>query len=282
MNSLVKSLNVTLALAVVAIYLFVTAPPPLEAGHGQGGRLPIDSVLAIAEQENDRVRALYAREIVGAGKKAGLGFDEHWRDQEVEAGPLPAQFLRQTATSLERSRVRLGLYLGSDYPINQSNLFSGQQAELFQQLKATRQPQYTYVEDAGLYAYMFPDVAIAESCVQCHNEHEQSPWTEWKADDIMGATTWTYPSDSVSVEEALMLLEALRAGFRDAYAVVLEKMQSISRPPEIGERWPADGYYLPSVETFMAVVDQRASAATLAALRELVNTGQTRVAVGGQ
>ena len=83
------------------------------------------------------MRRLYTKDIVGAGEKNGLRFDEDWRDAAVEAGPLPAQFLRATAMSLERSKVRLGLYLGSDYPINSANKFSGEQLLKFHELRKT-------------------------------------------------------------------------------------------------------------------------------------------------
>jgi len=55
-------------------------------------------------------RAIWTKEIVGEGKKAGLKFDEHWRDADLEAGPLPALFLRETAKSMERSPLRLSLF----------------------------------------------------------------------------------------------------------------------------------------------------------------------------
>ena len=55
----------------------------------------------------------------------------HWKDEDVQAGPLPALFLRETAARLEASPVPLGLFLGSDYPISPSNRFQGAQAEAF-------------------------------------------------------------------------------------------------------------------------------------------------------
>ena len=208
-------------------------------------------MLGIVESENDVVRALWTEEIVEAGKKVGLEFDEDWRERGVEAGPLPALFLRETAKSLEKNRIRLSLYLGSDFPINTANRFDGIQKENMAIMKNTREPQFFYTEDTGLYSVSFPDIAVAHSCVQCHNEHEQSPKSDWKIHDVMGATTWSYPSETVAFEEAIEILAVLRKGFMDAYSGYLQKTSSFSHRPQIGEKWPRDGYYLPSLDVFM-------------------------------
>ncbi|HED15393.1 MAG TPA: DUF3365 domain-containing protein, partial [Gammaproteobacteria bacterium] len=167
-------------LSVVLVYLFYSAPPPLDENRNSGVRIPVKQVLEILNEENRLTRELYTKEIVGLGKKAGLDFDENWRDDDIHAGPLPAQFLREVANTLEKSPVTIGLYLGSDYPINQANLFEGKQMGIYRKLKQDRQAQFFYVEDIQRYAYMFEDVAISSVCVDCHNNHDESPKEDWK------------------------------------------------------------------------------------------------------
>jgi hypothetical protein len=254
---------VLLSLAALCVYLFVSAPPPLADGATTGAKIPTRTLLEIANYENNVVRALYTKEIVGAGKKAGLKFDEHWMDSDMQAGPLPAQFLRETARSLEKSPVRLNLYLGSNLPINPANHFEGESLRRFLELRADRQPRYFRVADSGTYAYMAADVAISQPCVDCHNAHVDSPKQDWRLNDVMGATTWTYPEDTLGLDEAVQSLAALRLGFRDAYTKVLKKMASLKNPPHIGQRWPSEGYYLPSEQVFIAEIDKRISAHTL-------------------
>ena len=123
------------ALAVAAIYLFATRPAPLADGQAAGRTVPIEQVFRILAAENDAARALWTAEIVGPGPKAGLKFHEKWRDADVAAGPLPALFLRESATAVQKSKVPLGLFLGSDFPISQSNRFTGAQAEHFQRVR---------------------------------------------------------------------------------------------------------------------------------------------------
>ena len=67
----------------------------------------VSEVLEMVAYENDVTRTLYTKAIVGAGKKQGLKFDENWQDDEVEAGPLPALFLRGISADIRKSPVCL-------------------------------------------------------------------------------------------------------------------------------------------------------------------------------
>ena len=253
-------------LALLLVYLFVTAPVPLDSQASTQRNISISKVLEIANAMNSEARSLYAGKIVGPGKKQSIKFDENWDKDDVEAGPLPAQFLRLVARELQRSPVRLGLYLGSDYPINSANRFSGEQAGFFDQLKASGKPRFFYIEDTRQYGYMFADVAVVKACVSCHNEHDDSPKQDWRLDDVMGATTWTYPHETISLEQALELIKVLRNSFRQSYSRYLDKVSRFRVKPVIGERWPGQGFYLPSVEQFMQVLDKRMATETLTSL----------------
>jgi adenylate cyclase len=264
-----------LALGVLSIYLFVSAPPPLAEKTAVDAAIPAERMFEILKAENDVVRAMWTKEVVGAGKQIGLKFDERWREADVEAGPLPALFLRETAKSLEKNPSSLSLFLGSDYPINSANRFEGLQLEKFQAVKQTLKPQFFFMPDIQMWVAMFSDVAVVEGCIQCHNKHEQSPKHDWKLHDVMGATTWMYPSGSVSMDELLRTLTALRQGFKDAYEAYLEKVRKFANPPAIGEHWPTEGYFLPASEVFMGEIAKRTAPQTLAALSVLADKSQS-------
>ncbi len=213
----------------------------------------VDEVLEMVAKENDITRTLYTSAIVGQGKLQGMKFDEDWRKDDVEAGPLPALFLRGIATSIQKSPVPLGLYLGSDFPVNAANKFVGKQAELFEKIKADQKPQFFYEEDTKLHTAMFVDLASAAACVTCHNDHKQSPKKDWKLGDVMGATTWQYPKDSLSYKETVAILDSYAKGTLDTYKEYLSEIEAFvnSEKPEIGNKWPKDGKYLPTAEVFL-------------------------------
>lgn len=270
-----KTFGLTLAaLTCLGIYLFVSAPPPIDDTKMKQ-TIPVEQLFILVQAENSKVRELWTKEIVGEGVKAGLKFDERWRDDDLDAGPLPALFLRETAKSLEKSPLRLSLFLGSDYPISPDNRFEGLQLEKFQLIRQSNQPQFFFMADTGLYTGMFADIAVAKPCVDCHNDHEKSPKNDWRLNDVMGGTTWMFPGRVVSLEEAVNAVTVLHQAFRDAYGAYLEKVKTFAQPPVIGERWPSEGYFLPSSDIFMQEVLKRTSPNTLSSLGSWVDSGNS-------
>lgn len=263
---------ISLLLLSLIVFLFVTAPPPLPlATENQGKTIPIEQVFTMLEAENGVTREIWTKYIVKAGKEVGLEFGEDWKQADVEAGPLPALFLRETARNMEKDRLRLSLFLGSDFPISSSNQFEGIQKTKFELLKTTAHPQFFLQRDTDLYTGMFPDYAISEACIKCHNDHKDTPKSDWRLNDMMGATTWMYPKQKITIEECLALLELLRNSIKVAYTRYLEKVKTFQNPPVIGDKWPEQGYFLPEVNSFMARVNASASVLTLNELFHHIN-----------
>ena len=252
----------------LGVYLFATAPEPLPDGDVEmaGCRHPVNAVFDGVNVINEVARTVYTKRIVGGGKAAGLKFGEEWQEPGVEQGPLPALFLRATAAHLETLPPRLGLYLGSDAPINKSNLFGAAQLSVFDQIKTTREAVYSEDPQSGFVA-MYPDVAGVAPCVSCHNAHPDSPKKDWKLNDVMGATTWTYPAAEVTADEFLDVLDALYASVAHTYDSYLTKAAGFEVPVQIGAEWPRECVrVLPEVGVFLNEVKTQASPAVLEAL----------------
>jgi hypothetical protein len=81
----------------------------------------------------------------------------------------------------------------------------------------------------------------------------------------MGATTWTYPKDSLTFEELQAVVLAYRKGMATSYELFLEEVKSFKGQPvpEIGSKWPRSGYFLPTTKAFADSVTLIASTATL-------------------
>jgi adenylate cyclase len=262
-----------LLLFIILAYVFVSAPPPLTVSQAEENStlLPVSELFRILQAENATARGLYTREIVGSGQIAGLSFSESWRLEEVQAGPLPALFLRETAAHLNDFLPNLTLFLGSDLPLEDSNRFEGTQVDYFLNIRQTSESQFFYMSDVERYVGMFPDIAQAQPCVTCHNEHPNAPKTDWALGDIMGATTWMYPEEQVSLEEALTIVDALHQSIALTYDDFLLEVEGFENVPTIGDQWPRDGYYLPSRDIFMAEFRRLSSVNTLNSLIHAAN-----------
>ncbi len=244
-------------LLVLAVYLFVTAPPPLGTAGADAGE-PTVAVSALFEAVNGinaRTRQIWTARIVSPGQEAGLKFAENWQDDGVVAGPLPALFLRLTASRLEAARSPLALFLGSDEPINQANGFRGEQVTEFARLRLDRKPRFFAMPRMQIEVAMFADVASTHGCVSCHNDHPSSPKHDWRLDDVMGAVTWTYPRAGVSEAELRDRIAELYRAVREAYEIYLDRVRATAPDVQIGERWPEKGRrQLPDSAAFMGAV----------------------------
>lgn len=249
---------------LTAIYLFAKSPMPLDDDKAKGELIHVNTLFELVAEENNKARKQWTKHIVVAGQKNGLKFGEEWKKLGVDEGPLPALFLREVAMHLEKSPVPLGLFLGSDFPISSANKFVGKQTEAFQKMRDTKgEAQFFYSEDVERYTAMFADNVVVLGCATCHNEHPDSPKTDWKLHDLMGATTWAYPNEYVTRDELVTVLAELRGAIQKTYHSFIEKTATFKTKPEIGEKWPVDGYFVPSEALFLSRFEKEASADSL-------------------
>jgi len=245
--------------AVACVYLFATAPAPLpEAAERSGSRnavIPVSKLFDTVNLVNAKTRQIWTSRIVGKGIEAGLKFEEHWLDDGEEAGPLPALFVRLTAENLEKQKSSLALFLGSDKPINKANLFQGEQVAQFAAINEDNKPRYFSMERMGIEVGMYPDFASAPACVSCHNQHEKSVKQDWKLNDVMGATTWTFPSKKVSDSEIHENIGQVYTAIQKSYQTYLDRVRKFSVNVKIGKEWPEKANLaLPDVDTFMDAI----------------------------
>lgn len=252
------------ALAVAGIYFFATAPADLDDATAARD-VPVETLFRLLDAENASIRAIYTGEIVTPGLKIGLKYREDWKTKDVHAGPLPALLLRETANRLQQRVPEVNLFLGSTYPIEASNMFKGAQSDYFAEIERDRKPRFFLDDSTGRYTAMFPDIASAPACVSCHNDHAKSPRKDWKQDDVMGATTWSFARKTLSTDEVIEILAAYRASAMDAYGAYLKKSASFdpATRPQLGARWPKEGLYLPDADAFRRRVEEKNSIASL-------------------
>ena len=263
---------VVLGGAAILVYLFASAPPPLETQRTERPSLSTAEALTLLAYENDVTRTLFTKEIVGNGKPQGLNFRENWMDDDVVAGPLPALFLRGVEAELSKSDVPMHLFLGSDYPIESSNRFSDRQQLEFDAMKTDLAPKHFVDSISGEHISMFPDFASAAPCVSCHNDHERSAKSDWKLGDLMGATTWSYPSDSVTTDEFMAMVSAYREGVKVVWSQYLSELEQLApeQQPEVGEHWPSAGFFIPNHTTLRDSINALSSGALLEGLMDKV------------
>ncbi len=126
-----------------------------------------------------------------------LTASEHFEDEA--ALPLPAQMFRFGAETVMDNSEDFSYALLSLDPINRNN---GPATELEQaglEFVADNPDENFYGEEElggeRYFAAVYPDRAIVEACVNCHNNHRDSPRTDLAVGDVMGGVVIRIPID---------------------------------------------------------------------------------------
>jgi len=153
----------------------------------------------------DSDRAVYTRRIVNrlAAKEKVITASEHFEDEKALV--LPAQMFRFGAEMVaERAEanpdVNFSYSLQSLWPINKQNSpkTDAEKAGL-QFVVDNKGENYYTVEDLGGQSYftaVYADTAVAPVCASCHNDHVDTPRSDFKIGDVMGGVVIRIPIGS--------------------------------------------------------------------------------------
>ncbi len=163
-------------------------------------RVVADYIHAIIEAD----RTLFATHVVQRMHETGTVLaSEKWKERN--ALPLPAQMLQLSGERVKTKELGLEFRLASLWPIYRKN---GPHNELEALgLKAVRQDPnvpftgYTIKNDQPYYVAIYPDIAVASACVNCHNRHILSPKRDQQLGDVMGGIIISFPADYSKVYE---------------------------------------------------------------------------------
>ncbi len=166
------------------------------SGEGEVFMVPPQIVSDYVHATLDSDRHVYTEYIVKRMKAAGIvEAKESWLDEN--ALPLPAQFLLNTGLAARRNKLGLNFRLISLWPISFNNsaanefernaLVSVAVNPLRPYLGKTKRGRNTY------FQAIYPDFAVSQACVDCHNSHPKSPKKDFQLDDLMGGMVISFP-----------------------------------------------------------------------------------------
>lgn len=150
----------------------------------------------------DSDRAVYTRRIVNrlAAKEKVITASEHFEDEKALV--LPAQMFRFGAEMVserasENPDVNFSYSLQSLWPINSQNAPKTEAEKVGLQYVADNKGENYYAtEELGGVNYftaVYADTAVAPVCASCHNEHLDSPRSDFKIGDVMGGVVIRIP-----------------------------------------------------------------------------------------
>ena len=153
----------------------------------------------------DSDRAVYTRRIVNrlAAKDKVITASEHFEDEKALV--LPAQMFRFGAEMVaeraaENPDVNFSYSLQSLWPINKQNAPKTDAEKDGLQFVADNKGQNYYTTeklgDQDYFTAVYADTAVAPVCASCHNDHIDTPRSDFKIGDVMGGVVIRIPVDS--------------------------------------------------------------------------------------
>jgi hypothetical protein len=142
-------------------------------------------------------RTVYTQRVVNRlqNEEQVIKASEHFEDDK--ALPLPAQMFRFGAEKVAEKTKTFSYSLLSLWPVNKQN---GPRTDIEKDglkfVAENKGKNYYGEETLGGQKYftaVYADTAVAKACVSCHNEHLDSPRSDFKLGDVMGGVVIRLP-----------------------------------------------------------------------------------------
>lgn len=163
------------------------------AAEGVSYKEMADALHAVMESD----RTVYTRVVVNRlqNEEKIIKASEHWKDDK--ALPLPAQMFRFGAEMVAEKKTNFSYSLLSMWPVNKQNAPKTPVEKEGLAAVAAKPDQPFYKEESlggkKYFTAVYPDKAIAKACIACHNDHKDSPRSDFKMGDVMGGVVIRIP-----------------------------------------------------------------------------------------
>ncbi|HVG02386.1 MAG TPA: DUF3365 domain-containing protein [Nitrospira sp.] len=170
--------------------------PTSATTEGTSVSLPIEIVADYVHAVIEADRDVYTRHVVERMQAKGVVVaSENWEQKNTL--PLPAQFLMESGRAMAKKGIGMQYRLISLWPINKRNVAVSEfeKTGLGTVLTHPTKPYTGYVKEGGAtyFQAVYPDLAITQACIGCHNAHQDSPKRDFKINDVMGAIVISIP-----------------------------------------------------------------------------------------
>ena len=180
---------------ILAATLAGMAAAPVAAEEGMDYQTVSDLLHLVMSSD----RTVYTRLIVNRlqNEEGVIKASEHFMDDKALV--LPAQMFRFGSEMVAEETDAFSYSLLSLWPINKQNApVTDMEKEGLQYIVDNPGENFYGEEELGgvtYYTAVYPDVAVAEACWSCHNNHKDTPKADFEAGDVMGGVVIRIPMD---------------------------------------------------------------------------------------
>lgn len=171
-------------LSIAACVLTVISLTP---GSGPAADTPEEAAVKYILATVRAFRTVYVEQVLEHVQKAGVQPREDW-SKDSHASMLPFQFVKMAGLQMNRENKDVEVGIISLTPIYTANFPKTQaEVEALKKLMADPKQKVVTFSEGKEFKGLAPDIAIEQSCADCHNHHPNSHKRDFKKGDLMGA-----------------------------------------------------------------------------------------------
>jgi hypothetical protein len=183
-------------LALLIGWLWGSTSLPFAKDSPRTSGIPPEKVADYVHAVLEADRTIYTTQIVNRMQEKGIvAAVEHW--EQDNALPLPAQFLQHSGRLVAESGSGIRYRLIGLSPIYRRNAPATDfERKALETLRRQSEQPVTGIVASGKKQYfqaIYPDRAVSNACVTCHNSHPLSPKQDFKLNEVMGGIAITIP-----------------------------------------------------------------------------------------
>ena len=188
-----KSTAIAVKTTLLATLVVAGAPLANSADRNVSVQKMADALYAVLDAD----RSVYTKNVVNRlqNEDKVIEASESWKDDK--ALPLPAQMFRMGSEAVTKKNLGFSYSLLSLSPINKQNSAKTPvETEGLKAVAAAPDKPFYKEEKLGAKSFftaVYADRAISRACTTCHNEHQDSPRTDFKLGDVMGGVVVRIP-----------------------------------------------------------------------------------------
>jgi diguanylate cyclase (GGDEF)-like protein len=152
------------------------------------------------------IRNFYQEIVVNRVRGTEVYVTHDFRDH-AHSVPIPATMIIELAEYLNGSEIDVTFALVSDYPFPwraERHLLEFDVQALAALRQTGNDEYYRFDEEAGrTYLHYARPVVMETGCVDCHNNHPDSPRTDWEVGDVRAIQLFEIPVDETTAENQM-------------------------------------------------------------------------------
>ncbi len=180
---LILPLPIILACCVIAAWFFV---PRMVTDNTRDAA--VRSAVQTVKQFKT-IRGYYTKNVIKKAKANGGLKPSFNHATEPNSIPLPATLIHDLSKLLAAEDTAIALYSEFPFPLRKGRELDEFQNDAWAYLNANPTGNFIREEDRGdqrILRVAMADTMSAQGCVDCHNNHSQTPKADWKLGDVRG------------------------------------------------------------------------------------------------